>query len=198
MKYSYLAIIVGIGVAASSANAGLAHYSIDLSQATASLGDTVTVTVNLTLDPEGANFSGLSVAAFDAMVTDIMGPTGVIDNTSPGLGLAPSWVPLGFPGVVVGDDIMGIQAGQFPPTNTDLNLLLYTFNYTVGDDTARTIDFDVNATADVMVFGDSIFDIQSYTTTASGASLQIQGIPAPGALALLGLAGLTGFRRRRN
>lgn len=180
--------------ATTMATAGLAEYSVELSSATAALGDVIDVTVHLDLDPQATPFTALSLAAFNVTTTDTQFNS--INNVGPGLGLAPAFVPLGNPGAIVLDDIVGIQAGQFPPTVFDTSLDLYTFQYTVTDDTPRNVDFSIDV-IDTVVFGSSVLDPVSYDSISGSATLQVGGVPAPGALALLGIAGLTGFRRRR-
>ncbi len=196
MLYSILGVVaLTATTVVSSADAGLATYSLDLAQDTAVLGDVVSVDVYLSMDPLGLPFTGLSVAAFDIDVADPLGATGTLDNTSPGLGLAPSWSILGNPGSISGDDILGIEAGQFPPTNLNTSVLLYSFDYTVVDGSTRDIDFSAAWAAPVLVFGSSIFDVQPYVTGGETTTLSV--VPAPGAAALLGLAGLAVRRRRR-
>ena len=103
---------------------------------------------------------------------------------------------LGSIGSVSTDDITGIEAGQFPILESGTNVLLYSYDYTVGSATERIIEFDVSWAVPVTVFGESFIDVQPYATSSDGPA-RLSVVPAPGAFALLGLAGFAARGRRR-
>lgn len=196
-----IATVAGLTLTA-GVHAGVVNYSIHSNMTEASLGDTVSLRVEADIDPQGGQFFALGAAAFSIITTDI--PSGgAIDFTSPGLGLDPEFA-LGSPGTLVDDDIMNIQASQLPGflnpnINTDLNVTLYRFEFTVVDGTPRTVTFDLTG------LFNSVYSSQNsgvgpiFTSSASTPlQLEVTSVPAPGAAALLLSAGLFTRRRRRS
>jgi MYXO-CTERM domain-containing protein len=186
-----------LGSASAVAQAGMMNYSWSSSHATAVAGDTVTLSVQVAIAPSGP-FVGLAVAAFGINVADVPGG-GILSNTLP-LGLQPSFVAAGQQGTLVGNSIMGIQAAQLPPMlnpliNTSLSPELYQITYTVTDGAPRTIVFGLDLLSSNVYTGPT--SSEAYSHAAQPFMLEVLAVPTPGALALLGLAGLVGTRRRR-
>lgn len=181
------------------ADAGVIHFSFDADTTTAHVGDTVNVTVRADIDPQDDPFVGLAAGQFNILVNDPTSGGGVIDNTPPLLGLKPDFLAGGNQGVLDGSSIMGILAMQFPPMmgpiNTGTALELYSFTYTITEADAREIEFDLDVTIS-QVYIDNISPM-TYDNTVAPLTIAVAQLPTPGALALLGAAGLVGIRRRR-
>jgi hypothetical protein len=192
--------VLGLIVTA-GAQAGVVNYSIHADVTDATLGDTVALRVEADIDPQGGPFYALAGATFSIMTGDIPAG-GTIDFTSPGLGLDPAFA-LGSPGTLVDDDIINVQAAQLPGflnpnVNTDLNVTLYRFEYTVDDDTPRMVTFHLSGlTSNVYTSAGSGSGLIYNNTTSGPLELQINAVPAPGAAVLLMAAGLVSRRRRR-
>lgn len=193
--------VLGLIITA-GAHAGVVNYSIHSDVTEATMGDTVALRVDAEIDPEGGPFYALAGATFSITTNDPVPGGGIVDFTSPGLGLDPAF-SLGSPGVLVDDDILNIQAAQLPGflnpgTNTDLAVTLYRFNFTVDDDTPRTVTFDLSGlTSNVYTSSGSGAGLIYNNTTSGPLELQVNAVPAPGAAALLMAAGLVTRRRRR-
>jgi len=191
---------VAAAALSTAARAGVVDYSFDTPQTTVAPGDTVTVTVNALIDPQDSAFVALAAAEFDIMINDIAAG-GTTDISSPGLGLTPDFLS-GDPGVIVDNDVLDVTASQLPPMinpaiNTGTELTLYHFNYTIDDSSPRTITIDL-ANMTSIVYGNETGSVNTpYSSTSSPLELTVSSVPAPGALALLGIAGLLSRRRRR-
>lgn len=182
-----------------TADAGIINYSFDADTTTASIGDTVNITVRAEIDPQDDPFVGLAGATFNIHVLDPVIGGGAIDNTPPLLGLKPDFVGGGNQGTLAGTSIMGVFAFQFPPfmgpinTGTDLELYSFTYTITEADQRAVMLSFDV---LDSQVYTPDVQPM-TYDSDSSPMVLEIVQLPTPGAMALLGIAGLVGVRRRR-
>ncbi len=197
------ALVAGVsssGVFAATASAGVVDYSWSASHSSAQLGDTVTMTLNASIDHQQPTYFGLAASILDILVADIPGG-GSINNAGAGLGVHPSFAAMGNNGQIGLIGIAQVEATQLPMMfnpgiNTDTEIELYRFEYTIVDAEARQIAFDVS------VFNNTIYSEMGGGGIQLGSSstpyvLSVTAIPAPGALALLGLGGLVGFSRRR-
>ena len=141
---------------------------------------------------------------FSAMSGGITAGDGVFSNA---VNAHPS-APGSFPGTPAGNVVTGATLGQFhlPPIGfigeRDNPFLLATYDWTTTDFTIRTVSLDAANIANFIVAewgpppaGGRTYQMfpQAYSPTTGG----IQVIPAPSALALLGLGGLVALRRRR-
>lgn len=194
------AAAVAAALLSTAAHAGVVTYSLHTPNTTVAPGDTIPLTVHASIDTQGDPFVALASASFDVLNDDVAAG-GTTDFTSPGLGLTPDFLS-GMPGTLVGNDIMAVQPAQLPQflnpsINTGTELDLYLFEYTVDDPTPRTITFDI-ANMTSTIYGNSMGTISvPYTSVSSPLQVNVSSVPAPGALALLGAAGLVGRRRRR-
>jgi MYXO-CTERM domain-containing protein len=201
MKTAY-AILTMTAMSASmvaTAEAGVVHYSFEADATTVSMGDTVHITVHASIDPQGDPFNGLAGATFDIHIADPITSGGMIDKTPPILGLKPDFSDGGNQGTLSGSSILGVFAFQFPPfmgpINTGTELELYSFTYTITEADQREIMLNVSALQSQVYTND--IPPMTYDSMSSPLFLQVVQAPTPGALALLGLAGLVGNSRRR-
>lgn len=201
MKNAILAFaaVAAAGLSA-AAHAGTITYSWNASTDTASVGDTVVLTLHASINTMGGLFNGLAVSEFNIGVGDAPG-MGLLDNTAPGAGLKPSFL-VGHQGTVVGNALIGAQAAQFPQMlnpgiNTATEVDLYTIHYTILDGTPREILF-IASILDSKVYTNAFGNSETYASISIPFALNVVPVPAPGALALLGVAGAVGLRRRRN
>jgi hypothetical protein len=132
-----------------------------------------------------------------------MSPSSAAGNTLPSNGI------LLANGIGLVTPLTLSEQGATAPSN-DVNAWygLYSFNVTVGDATPGpgpvTVNLTAAAVADAQTgnawgayeFGDPI-PRTSINATAGHASFDVEAIPAPGAVALMGLGGLLVARRRR-
>lgn len=186
--------------ATAGAFAGEMSYHWTADAASAAPGDTVTLTLHATIDPQQSPFHGLAVGMFDILIADVPGG-GTVDFSGAGLGLATEFATLGSNGSLTGGQILGVEAAQLPAflnpgINMDTEIALYTMEYTVNDASPRTIIFDVAPQASMM-YSDAQGGSMPYLADSTPFALPVNSIPAPGALALLGLAGAAGCRGRR-
>lgn len=174
------------------------HWTADTEMATP--GDTVTLTLHASIDPQADPFHGLAAGVFDILIADMPGG-GSATITGAGLGLAPSFVAYGSNGSLVGGQVLGVEAAQLPAfmnpgINLDTELPLYTMTYTVMDAAPRTILFDVAPESSTMYTNGQGLSMP-YLSDSTPFALQVGSVPAPGALALLGMAGVLANRGRR-
>ena len=156
------------------------------------LGDTVTVWVEASWSPDPG--FGFTSSLFDVLGDDAL-TQGINHDETMGLGRYFQFAGT-FDGTTAGDDILGIDEFQLPqafgggdPTHPINNF--YVFEYTVLDDTTRTVTYDsFHYNADV--YQDGFGTSEPYDWSTCTTSFDI--IPAPASIALLGL-GLV--RRRR-
>lgn len=201
MKITYAALTVTALATSlvSGADAGIVSYSLEADTTTASVGDTVNITVHAEIDPQGQPFLGLAAGRFDINITDPAAGGGVLNNAPPLLGLQPDFIAAGNQGTPDGSSITGIIAAQFPPMmgpiNDDTELDLYTFTYTITDGAAREVMLNLsNVSSDVYAGPVTVVEFDSSITPLT---IQVMQVPTPGALAMLAVSGLVGFRRRR-
>jgi MYXO-CTERM domain-containing protein len=104
--------------------------------------------------------------------------------------------------VIAGGDITGITAGQihFPPpvpANPANPIKVFEATWSTANFAIRTVDLATRTTRfDVYISATSPASQSRLTTLMEGAG-GIEVVPAPSALALLGLGGLVAGRRRR-
>jgi len=185
----------------SAAHAGIVEYSWDASATDVVVGDTVTLTLHASIEPENDPFWALAMGMFDVRVDDPILGGASLDNAGPGLGLHSDFTTWGDQGTLVGDDVLAVQAAQVSffgsPVNTSTELEILTLELTITDATARSIIVDVDPIS-TLVYDDSSGTLQTaYDATTVPVVLSVSPVPAPGALALLAGAGLIGAPRRR-
>ncbi len=186
---------------AAIAQASVVEYTLHGDTTEASLGDTIRITVDAVIDPQGAPFHALALSVFNIVNDDFTGG-GTMDFTSPTLGLAPEFAPTGSPGTLIDNDIIGVQAAQLPgfinpAVNTDTNLTIYTFEYSIDDATPRDVTFDLSGLMTQVYAGSGPGGSAIITSSSNPFTVSVNTVPAPGAAALLGLAGICGRGRRR-
>lgn len=111
--------------------------------------------------------------------------------------------PGGVPGSITGPSVIGASARQLPPqlgfTPDPGRIEIWGATFTVTDFTARTVDLSTE-TSRLEVYtvdpGTVTIPLIHRVTPVEGAGA-VQVIPAPAALALLGVGGLAAARRRR-
>ncbi len=195
MKSIALMAVAGLATVASAQSLDI---TLSWDATSVDFGGTATGTVM-------ASFSGfddgsyLSSVNFDLIASEALGTVGNVG--------AVAWnnAGLGFDGqgTASGADIIGIEASQFsliPPFSTDNPVMVMSFEFTAGDaegvlsyssSTAAGAPFSFSVTGPNFSDQPVGFDDSSF----SGDSLRI--VPAPSAMALLGLGGLVAGRRRR-
>ena len=192
------ALVTGLGTFGfftDTASAGVIEYTWSASQGTAQMGDTVTMTLNASIDHQQPVFEGLAAAIFNVTINDVMGGGAISSNM-----VHPSFAGLGTPGTITPMGISAVEATQLPGmfnpgVNLDTNIALYSFDYTITDADPRQVIFGIDSIS-ALVYDGMSGGIPLQPITHDFA-LNVAAVPAPGALALLGLAGLTGLRRRR-
>ncbi len=189
MKYGITALVGVAGIA--TAAFGQAGWRVDVSN-------------NIT--GPGQNSAEITISAFFAASDHAFGAAlfNVIADEA-------GWVagsnevllpPPANPGVIAGGSITGITAGQihFPPVvlaNTANPIAAWKATWSTNDFSPRVVNVRTETTR---------FDVYISATTPQSASRlsgllegagEIRIVPAPSALALLGLGGLVAARRRR-
>lgn len=105
-------------------------------------------------------------------------------------------------GTPMSGDVMDIVTGQlqFPPggifADTSDPILIWSATWSTTDFTARTVDLATETARYNLYLDDTGLSVD-VTTTVIEAAGQIEVIPAPASLALLGLGGFVAARRRR-
>ncbi|MEQ8845288.1 MAG: PEP-CTERM sorting domain-containing protein [Phycisphaerales bacterium] len=105
-------------------------------------------------------------------------------------------------GVISGGDVTDIVTGQlqFPAgglfADTSDPVLIWSATWSTTDFTARTVDLATETTRYNLYVDDTGLS-SDVTSTVLEAAGQVEVIPAPASLALLGLGGLAAARRRR-
>lgn len=146
------------------------------------------------------NVGFIGLLAFDNATTGVGRPDGSGDGLLISVGLNDS--------TDGGDDSFALEPGSGPEGSRWDSL--YLFEYLVTDFSFRTITFDYQNIGSAAFPGVTEDTVQWFNSTlggysgsnaslgsvVSGASIVV-GVPAPGALALLGLGGLVAGRRRR-
>jgi len=193
-----IGVVVVAGLA-SSAMAQSQSLSVHLSFDVTGLapGDTTTATLSasFTGQPDGAYLSSVNIDLIASSAIVSAGNVGAVAWNNAGLGFDGQ-------GVANGADVLGINASQFsliPPVTAGSPIVIMTFTVTAITDGALTYS---SSTADGAPF--------SYSVTGGAFSDQPVSyddgvmtsdtlfiIPAPSAMALLGLGGLVAGRRRR-
>ena len=144
-----------------------------------------------------ANFNSTTHMAWAGSAVAVNGDaSGAFSNVALGNPVPP---PGTTPGTPSGGNVGGIVAGQlhFPPlffANTANPILIWSGEWSTGNLTARTVDLSTLSTK-----------LTNYLPSGSSQNLTgwdeakgtIEVVPAPSALALLGLGGLVAGRRRR-
>ncbi len=184
-----LACVTGV---ASSASAQGSWSHVNIKNANGGVinpaNPSVEVTISMMFDPQDYAFA----AALFSLQAD---EAGWSNNTV----LLP---PPGNPGTIVGGSINGITLGQihFPPVviaNPENPIDLFRATWTTSDFTVRPVDVrTVTTRYDVYIDVNSPVS-QSRLAGLMEASGEIRIVPAPSALALLGLGAFVAGRRRR-
>lgn len=105
-------------------------------------------------------------------------------------------------GTISGGDVIDIVTGQlqFPPgsifADTSDPIMIWSGTWSTSDFTARTVDLSTETGRYSLYLDDTGLSSDVTATVIEGAG-QIEVIPAPASLALLGLGGLAAVRRRR-
>lgn len=105
-------------------------------------------------------------------------------------------------GTISGGDVIDIVTGQlqFPAgsifADTSDPILIWTGTWSTTDFTTRTVDLSTETARYSLYLDDTGLSSDVTATVLEGAG-QIEVIPAPASLALLGLGGLAAVRRRR-
>ena len=186
------AAVLGLAGAASAQNATFTWYND--AAGPVGMGDVVTVWADATWSPDPG--FGFTSSLFDVLGDDAL-TQGINHDETMGLGRYFQFAGT-FDGTTTGDDIIGIDEFQLPqafgggdPTNPiDV---FYAFEYTVMDDTTRTVSY-TSRHANVDIYQDGFGTSSAYQWDAVATSFDI--IPAPASIALLGLGGLVARRRR--
>ena len=186
-----LTAVAGLAAAASAQTVNFVWYND--AAGPVGMGDVVTVWCEMDFSPDPG--FGFTSSLFDVLGDDDAYAQGINNDETMGLGRYFQFAGT-FNGTVAGDDILGTDEFQLPqafgggdPTNPITNF--YVFEYTVMDDTTRTVTYDsFHYNADV--YQDGFGTSEPYDWSTCTTSFDI--IPAPASIALLGL-GLV--RRRR-
>lgn len=153
-----------------------------------------------------AKFDGDLDYAFAAGLFDFVASEGTLPNWSFNQRIAPFNAIPGaiFDGMLLPPEVLDVNPGQlhFPPAGIigldDNPALVWTIEYTATDFTERFIDLETVTSRFDLYIDESLPDSRTLDTSMLMEGMgQVQIIPAPGALACLGLAGLTLLRRRR-
>ncbi|MCC5821889.1 MAG: PEP-CTERM sorting domain-containing protein [Planctomycetes bacterium] len=198
MKSIALLTVAGLATAASAQNISTdLVVSLTWDQDVINVGETATATIT-------ASWTGVTGSYFSSFNVNLLGSDQIatVDSVAP---IAWNNPALGFDGTYAsldGANIIGLQASQFsliPPFVTNNPLLVTTFTVTateVGVLSYSTVNaagapFPFSVTGPI--FSDPV--VQFGNDAFQSASLTI--VPAPSAMALLGLGGLVAGRRRR-
>jgi len=184
MKTVVIASLAGLAAAASAQSANL-HFSASATEI--NVGDTVTWTVS-------ATFSGLSATGYFG------GFVGTFNASDSALGTAGNFASAmsgeGTPATGNGASVETINVFNSALLGTDDQSLgdFFTFDVTAGNEGALSY----GAAGVVSLFNsDFIFEPVIEFTAFGVSSDSVNIVPAPGAVALLGLGGLVATRRRR-
>ena len=188
-----LTAVAGLAAAASAQTVNFVWYND--AAGPVGMGDVVTVWCEMDFSPDPG--FGFTSSLFDVLGDDDAYAQGINNDETMGLGRYFQFAGT-FNGTVAGDDILGTDEFQLPqafgggdPTNPiDV---FYAFEYTVMDDTTRTVSY-TSRHANVDIYQDGFGTSSAYQWDAVATSFDI--IPAPASLALLGLGGLVARRRR--
>ncbi len=186
MKNSIVALLGVAGLA--TAAFGQAGWNIAVSNQVTPTTPSATVTVSAFFSAQDHAFA----AALFALVAAEAGWSG---NTV----LLP---PPNNPGVINGGSIDGITAGQihFPPVvnaNPANPIAVFEATWSTGDFTPRSVDVNTRTTRfDAYISATSPASQSRLAGLLEGAGA-IEVVPAPSALALLGMGALVAGRRRR-
>lgn len=182
-------------VYAASAQDAYLTWTNDAPPSGALLGDTVTLTLELSFTPDPGQ-------GFARSIFDIIGDSDIQNinhDESQNLG---RYYQLSYTsdGATVGDDILGIDEWQLPRGfggGTPLNPIpdFYVFEYTVTDPDVRAITY-TSYHEGVFIYQDAFGTSIPYAMHITPTTFWIN-IPAPGGMVLLGLGGLVAVRRRR-
>ena len=193
MKSIALMAVAGLATVASAQSLSV-NLSFDATSI--AVGDSVTATVSATLEGFAAG-SYLSSLNIDLIAS---GALGEASNVS-----AVAWnnPALGFngQGTASGADVLGVQASQFslipPITAGDVAVISFTFTASAEGVLSYSSSTAAGAPFSYSVTGPSFADqpVSFDDSAFSSGSLNI--VPAPSAMALLGLGGLVAGRRRR-
>ncbi len=185
MKSIAILGVAGLAAAASAQSATL-HFSA--SATTVNVGDTVSWTVS-------ASFTG-----YPDPTAYFGGFNGMFDASDAGLGTSGNFVNLlsfeGFPATAAGASVADVNIfnaallGTDDPSNP-----IDIFTFDVVTSSAGALSY--GATGVTTVFPDNGIFTLGDELTASVMTDTVNIVPAPGALALLGLGGLAAARRRR-
>jgi MYXO-CTERM domain-containing protein len=150
------------------------------------------ITSDVSLDVFIPDVAGMSDAANTVDVQTTPGNPGFFDLL---IGTSP-----------IASEFLIIDLGSVTITYIDIsNLAQFTFGASISDTYSQNLPFGLVITGPVTVSFSAQVDPDSITSaggfitgfTAAGTG-EVNGVPAPGALALLGLAGMCARRRRRN
>lgn len=194
MKTMMMIAAAGIALSTGAANAQqVLSFNWMSNKAVLSPADPI---ATLTLTASWSGGVGYAASTFSALATNAGGHAlTLVPGRNPFLVFAGSPSPVAMPD----GSVLPIDTFQLPPAFNPLfagsnPLNIFTMQFQATDFTPRTVTYtSAHATANIYTtpMGGSV----PYTAQAGAASFQV--VPAPGALALLGVSGLVAIRRRR-
>lgn len=194
-------------ITATTSNSGLANVGFDRAALSRAQGsNTVGGGAVDSGDPvPGTDATGNTTGTFAGVTGLHRAWRGGLDPAGAGGNGLPSNGTIAANGIFLITPLTLTQLNQFPADNTSAWYGIYDFTVIVGDSTQDvTVNLAVNSVADQQTgsawggYEDGINIPQtSRNFTGFGASFDVQAVPAPGSLALIGLGGLVAARRRR-
>lgn len=189
MKHGIIALLGVAGLA--TAAFGQAGWNIAVSNNITGPGNnSAVVTISARFSPADHAFGA---ALFDVNASEVGWVAGTNEVILP---------PPANPGTINGASITGITAGQihFPPVvlaNTANPIAAWRATWSTNNFSPRTVDITTRTTRFDVYLSPTTPQSESRLAGLMEGSGRIQIIPAPSALALLGMGGLVAARRRR-
>lgn len=198
MKSIAILAVAGLATVATAQNVSTdLVISLTWDQTTINVGDTATATIT-------ASWNGVTGSYLSSFNVDLLasGQIATVDSVAPIAWNNPGLGFTGQPSSINGADIIGLQASQFsliPPFFTTNPILVTTFTITATEEgvlsystqNAAGAPFPYSVTGPV--FNDPVVSFGNDVFQSAGLTI----VPAPSAMAILGLGGLVAGRRRR-
>ena len=181
-------VVTAVAGLAAAASAQSAEFTFSADATEVMVGDTVNFTVSVSYTGlSGTGYFGGFIGSFLAS-NPALGTAGNFVNFMGGEGTAPT---------AAGADVNDINVFNSALLGTDDQSLGTFFTFSVVADAEGVLSYDAQGVTSLFN-SDFIFD-QAIEVNASvvSDSVNIVPVPAPGAVALLGLGGLVATRRRR-